>query len=101
MTQPFVVTHRVSDPAYEQANKYPAYWRTLPEHWQYIDTYRVNELFPVEDKSGRLLHARKKLLVPGVRTGGKSMMKDVLEAISTLQEWVRENTDSDKEQPNG
>lgn len=71
--------------AAEQARKYPAYWREIPEGWRYLDTYRINELFPVDDKSGAVLHARKKLLVCGARTGGKSMEKDLREAASTIE----------------
>lgn len=71
--------------AASQAAKYPAYWREIPKGWRFIDTYRINQLFPVEDSSGAVLHARKKLLVPGVRTGGKALEKDLREAASTLE----------------
>lgn len=73
------------------AEKYPAYWRTLPKHWLAVDTYRVNRLFPVDDPSGQLLHARKKLLVPGCRTGGKSVYDDIKEAHATLGAWLADN----------
>lgn len=73
------------------AEAYPQYWKPLPSAWDAIDTYRVNQLFPVNDPSGMLLHARKKLLVPGVRTGGKSMRKDVQEARDTLTRWLQDN----------
>lgn len=68
-----------------QAEKFPAYWRKIPDNWRYIDTYRINELFPVDDNSGAILHARKKLILAGVRTGGKSLDKDLREAVSTLE----------------
>lgn len=74
--------------AAQQSEKYPAYWRAIPAHWTHLDTYRINELFPVEDDSGAILHARKKLLLPGVRTGDKGMLKDVQEAASTLQCYI-------------
>lgn len=80
----------------EMAKKYPAYWRLLPEHWQAIDTYRINELFGIKDDSGRILHSRKKLLVPGVRTGGKTMRKDVQEAMATLQQWLDANPEREE-----
>ena len=73
------------------AEKYPAYWRTLPKHWLAVDTYRVNRLFPVDDPSGQLLHSRKKLLVPGCRTGGKSVYDDIKEAHATLGAWLADN----------
>lgn len=71
--------------AEQQAERFPAYWRPIPAHWRYIDTYRINELFPVDDKTGAILHARKKLILAGVRTGGKPLDKDLREAISTLE----------------
>lgn len=76
------------DPCTETAEKYPKYYRPLPAHWTHVDTYRVNALFPVEDASGMILHARKKLLVPGTRTGGKSMRDDIKEARDTLTRWL-------------
>lgn len=84
----------VIDPQAEQAKKYPAYWKPLPTNWAAIDTYRLGVLFPVDDPSGRILHARKKLLVPGVRTGGKSMRKDIQEAVSSLQAWLDDNPEA-------
>ncbi|QMP23981.1 hypothetical protein DDSR119_63 [Pseudomonas phage DDSR119] len=84
---------RPEDPAKEQAEAYPAYWRQLPDNWRYMDTYRVNKLFPLDsiDPSGALTHARKKLLVCGARTGGKSVRKDLEEAVSTIQCYLRDN----------
>lgn len=80
------------DTGAELAKRFPKYWKSLPKHWAAIDTYRVNELFPIiGDDSGRLLHARKKLLVPGMRTGGKSLFTDVSEAYATLGAWLADN----------
>lgn len=70
------------------AKDFPAYWKLLPEHWRAIDTYRVDDLFPLP--SSRLYHARKKLLVPGCRTGGKSVYHDLKEAHRTLGAWLAE-----------
>lgn len=74
-----------------RAAQWPAYWKFIPAGWSAIDTYRIGALFPVEDPSGRIIHARKKLLVPGVRTGGKSMFKDIKEARDTLTQWLEDN----------
>lgn len=76
--------------AEQMARDFPAYWKKLPEHWTAIDTYRVNRLFPVDDPSGQLLHSRKKLLVPGCRTGGKTVYQDIKEAHRTLGAWLAE-----------
>lgn len=73
------------------ASQYPKYYKAVPEGWKFLDTYAVNILFPVDDPSGCILHARKKLLVPGVRSGGKSMRKDITEARDTLNRWLELN----------
>lgn len=83
------LTSRLDKPS--MADLYPAYHKVIPEGWTTIDTYRVNQLFPVADDSGMLLHARKKLLVPGCRTGGNSAYDDVKEAVDTLKAWLEEN----------
>lgn len=76
------------------ADLYPKYHKHIPKGWTTIDVYAVCQLFPVDDPSGCINHARKKLLVPGVRTGGKSMYKDVMEARDTLNRWLELNTPS-------
>lgn len=80
-----------TDVGLEQANKYPQYWKHLPPHWRAVDVYRIGMLFPTGDPSHRVDHARKKLLVPGVRTGGKSYRDDIREAHSTLGAWLIDN----------
>lgn len=78
-----------TDPLAYAAAAFPAYWRELPANWKAIDTYRIDALFPLNDT--RLTHARKKLLVCGTRTGGKSVRKDVAEAYATLKQWLEDN----------
>lgn len=85
------------DACAELASRFPKYWKALPALWKAIDTYRLNELFPIHgDDSGRLLHARKKLLVPGTRTGGKSLYIDIVEAHATLGAWLADNAPTNK-----
>lgn len=69
---------------------YPKYYKPLPTGTDpsEVDTYVINMMFPVEDPTGCILHARKKLLIPGVRSGGKSMLKDVREARDTLNRYI-------------
>ena len=81
----------VEDPLQYAIDAYPAYWRPLPANWNAVDTYRIDSLYPLNDS--RLTHARKKLLVPGVRTGGKSFRKDVKEAYETIGQWLKDNPD--------
>ena len=45
-------------------------------------------MFPVDDPTGCIIHARKKLLIPGVRSGGKSMLQDITEARDTLNRFI-------------
>lgn len=56
-----------------------------------IDVYEICKLYEVDDWSGCLHHAIKKLLVPGVRGGGKSKLKDVSEAFDTLNRYLEIN----------
>lgn len=73
------------------ADLYPKYHKRLPRHWATIDVYGVHHLFAVQDPSGMLQHASKKLLLSGVRTGGKSQFDDVREARDTLNRWLELN----------
>lgn len=54
-------------------------------HLNSVDVYRILQLFSVNDPC--LQHAVKKLLVAGGRGAGKSIDKDVQEAIDTLVRW--------------
>ena len=62
--------------------KHAHYFRSV-EHIREIDIYRFLDLFNVTDQA--LGHAIKKLVVPGMRGGGKPARKDIEEAIDTLQ----------------
>lgn len=79
--------HRRSDRS--MSEKYPKYYKKIPAGVTELDVYGVCAMFPVDDSSGAINHARKKLLVPGVRTGGKSMVDDVREAVDTLNRWLQ------------
>lgn len=61
---------------------YSHYHKPCP--YEYVDVYRVLELFGVTDPC--LQHAIKKLLVAGGR-GQKDISRDVQEAIVTLTRW--------------
>lgn len=52
-------------------------------HLKEIDIYRFLDLFNVTDPA--LAHAIKKLVVPGMRGGGKTTRKDIEEARDTLE----------------
>lgn len=69
------------------SEKYPQYFKDVSELHE-IDVYKVHQLFNVNDPSGAIQHASKKLLLSGVRTGGKSQYDDIREARDTLTRWL-------------
>lgn len=93
LVTPQVVAQEPEDPLAAEIEKYPAYWRPLPKHYKALDFYRVRAMFPLPAgyESARLDHSLKKLLIPGNRTGGKSVFKDLKEAHATLGQWLRDN----------
>lgn len=88
---PDSLLHTVKKPAPRKLSElYPKYFRQLPSGVDpaEIDTYVINKMFPVDDPTGCIIHARKKLLIPGVRSGGKSMLQDITEARDTLNRFI-------------
>lgn len=67
------------------ADRYPRYYKDV-RHLESVDVYRVHRLFDVTDNE--IHHASKKLLLCGVRTGGKPARKEVEEARDTLTRWL-------------
>lgn len=78
------------------ADKYPQYYKRV-NGMQVVDVYAVHMLFDVQDPSGCIQHASKKLLLSGARTGGKSAYKDVKEARDTLTRWLELHSNEEKE----
>lgn len=74
---------------------YPKYYKDV-SGVEEIDVYATHLLFGVEDASGAIQHASKKLLLSGVRTGGKSKFDDIREARDTLSRWLELNAPTDK-----
>jgi hypothetical protein len=77
------------------AQKHPHYHKDV-RHLETVDVYRVLELFGVT--SPTLQHAIKKLLVSGRRGGGKDQVKDVQEAIDSLNRFL-EMKEEDAKRP--
>jgi len=75
--------------------KYPKYYKDV-SHLREVDVYMVHQLFNIEDPSGAIQHASKKLLLSGVRTGGKSKYDDIREARDTLNRWLEINKPKDQ-----
>ncbi len=74
------------------SKEYSHYYKKVPSGVNYIDVYRVLEMFDVADPA--IQHAIKKLLVAGGR-GHKDQRKDVREAVVSLNRriemWEEEN----------
>jgi hypothetical protein len=74
-------------PAQSLSEKYPKYYKPVGSLKE-VDVYAVHYLFDIQDPSGCIQHASKKLLLSGARTGGKSMFMDIREARDTLTRWL-------------
>jgi hypothetical protein len=74
------------------ADKYPQYYKNV-SHMSHVDVYAVHKLFNIQDPSGAIQHASKKLLLSGVRTGGKTVLEDIKEARDTLNRWLELHQD--------
>lgn len=83
-----LVTDGIADPP--MSMKYPKYYKNV-SHLEAVDVYQVHRLFNIQDPSGAIQHASKKLLLSGVRTGGKSQFDDIREARDTLNRWLEMN----------
>lgn len=75
------------------AQKYPKYYKSV-DGLKEIDVYAVHQLFDIQDPSGAIQHASKKLLLSGVRTGGKTKFDDIREARDTLNRWLEIHKDA-------
>lgn len=69
---------------------YPKYFKDVNKLTE-VDVYQVHDLFQIQDCSGAIQHASKKLLLSGVRTGGKTKFQDIQEACDTLNRWLQIN----------
>lgn len=69
------------------ADRYPDYYKSVGDMTE-IDTYAVHHLFRVEDNSGCLQGASKKLLLSGA---SKTRYRDIREARDTLTRWLQLN----------
>lgn len=76
------------------AQRYPKYYKPVGELTE-VDVYAVHKLFSLEDMSGCIHHASKKLLLSGVRTGGKTKQQDIREARDTLNRWLELNGEAE------
>lgn len=80
----------------KMADRYPAYFKDFSGHDE-ADVYLIHHKFGIDDPAGCIQHASKKLLLSGVRTGGKSKRQDVKEARDTLNRWLQINQEAGDE----
>ena len=74
----------------DMKDKYEQYYKDVSK-LNDIDIYMTHQVFQIDDPSGCIQHASKKLLLSGVRTGGKSKFDDIKEARDTLTRWLQIN----------
>lgn len=72
-------------PEKSNIEKYPKYFKDVSAYEE-LDVYLLLEIFEVTDHA--IGHAIKKLLLAGVRSGGKPASKDIEEARDTLNRWL-------------
>lgn len=63
----------------------PAYFKSMPDE---ADVYAVAKAFDLQDSSGALHHALKKILLCGQRNGGKGKVQDIKEARVSITRWL-------------
>lgn len=73
--------------AKDLAERYPDYYKSVGDMTE-IDTYAVHHLFKVQDHSGCLQSASRKLLLSGA---SKTTYTDIREARDTLTRWLQLN----------
>ena len=84
--------HRVKPPVGTQtaqtANKYQRKinQRAIDNDYN-MDSYDIDAMWP--DPNTAVIHARKKLMAIGMRSGGKTRKQDIEEAIWSLQEALK------------
>ena len=67
------------------SSKYPDQYKDVGDLTE-IDAFAVHQLFQLQDPSGCLQHASRKLLVTGA-----PLYRDILEARDTLTRWLQLN----------
>lgn len=84
--------HRVNQPSHtpptQSANKYQrkVNQRAIDNGYN-LDVYDLDVMWP--EPNTAVIHARKKLMALGMRSGGKTRKQDIEEAIQSLQEALK------------
>lgn len=72
-------------------DKKPHHFRSV-EHLDEVDVYAVHHLFEINDPSGAIQEASRKLLLSGLQGTGKPDFQNILEARDILTRWLELNT---------
>lgn len=73
------------------SEKYPKHYKPIGDLTD-VDVYAVHYLFNIQDPSGCLQHASRKLLLSGVNTNGKTVHHNIEEARDILTRWLELNS---------
>ena len=73
------------------ASKYPQHFKSV-EHLAEVDVYAIHHLFELNDPSGAIQEASRKLLLSGSQSAGKPAYQNILEARDILTRWLELNT---------
>ena len=91
--------HETGEPTFYQrkvvdssplASKYPQHFKSV-EHLAEVDVYAIHHIFEINDPSGAIQEASRKLLLSGSHTG-KPAYQNILEARDILTRWLELNT---------
>lgn len=72
-------------------DKYPYHFRSV-EHLYEVDVYVIHHLFEINDPSGAIQEASRKLLLSSSQGTGKPDFQNILEARDILTRWLEINT---------
>lgn len=73
------------------SNKYQRHFRSVSDVEE-VDIYAVHQMFNLQDPSGCIQSASKKLLMSGTMRNGESLHRAIEEARDTLSRWLQLNT---------
>ena len=72
-------------------NRKPHTFRSV-EHLTEVDVFAIHHLFEMNDPSGALQYASRKLLLSGTGLEKETIYEDIREARDTLTRWLEINT---------
>ena len=86
-----VFYHRTGIASSSLTSRYPQHFKSV-EHLAEVDVYAIHHLFELNDPSGAIQEASRKLLLSGSQSAGKPAYQNILEARDILTRWLEINT---------